>query len=127
MAEERKPLTAREMKDRISLRQADDIVVIRRETLHPGIGGQSCIPIVGVHTGFDWDQGKLFLEPEVPMAVAGAEFELEQRAAALGQELIGWLYVILNDAKIDDAGKVAALRWRLEKSTNKRRKPKSIA
>ena len=46
---------------------------LERLSLHvvvisPGsLGGTPCVPIINMHAGFDWDNGKVLLQPETPL------------------------------------------------------------
>lgn len=113
MAEEKKPITTAELHRMLQARvvnaRDDEELVIRRHTLGVNIGGTPCIPIVGLHHGFDWDAGKMFLEPAIPMTAAGPDFETERQSWRDMSETIGWIRNILA-SKSPDAEKLKAIK-----------------
>ncbi len=63
-------MTLKELKERIdaileSGNHADDIVCIPNNKV--GIGRTACTKVESVQTGFDWDDGNVFIYPENKM------------------------------------------------------------
>ena len=109
----KKTITVAELKRMLDARvinpRDDEELVIRRHLLSVSIGGTPCVPIVGLHHGFDWDAGKMFLEPAIPMTAAGPDFDAERKSHRDLSERLGWIMNILN-SKSPDAEKLKAIR-----------------
>lgn len=109
------PMTVADLRRRLgepSARLDESEVAVVRMTMAGGAGATPTVAIVGVHVGFDWDDGVLFLETEFPVAAAGAEFERERERTRKLSEAMGWiLYVIAGagtpEAKLVEIGKLA--------------------
>lgn len=70
-------------------------LVVRRHQLSGGIGAQPTFDVVGLHDGFDWDDGSLFLELNHPVQAAADEYERERKMQRELSETIGFLYLAL--------------------------------
>ena len=55
----------RELERYIKFGQADDAVLIK--TQDPSVGAQSSVGIAGTSSGFDWDDGHVFISPSHPL------------------------------------------------------------
>lgn len=117
----KKPITVSDLSAMLNARMIgrdDETLVIRRHVLGTSIGGTPCVPIVGVHHGFYWDAGKMFLETEIPMTAAGEDFEAERQSTRNVTETLGWIYNILR-SQSPDAEKLKNIQWQLDKSRKK--------
>lgn len=103
---EKEPLTVRELISRIEPKSAvcetiNDIVVVQVKRLGVSIGGQPCVPVISANNGFDWDAGKLILQPREPL-ISASGIENERKRMRDLTETIGWIYNILRSATPDD-------------------------
>jgi hypothetical protein len=62
-----------------------------------------------MYLGGDWNSGKMFVEPESPVALAGDEFEKERATVRELNQKLGWMYYVIN-GPLDDKEKVKALK-----------------
>lgn len=116
---ERQPMTVAEARRRLAPVGRDDgtdILAIGHKTLAGGIGSRPIIAVTGIHHGFDWDQGVVFLDTEVPVQAAGEEFERERRWARSMSEKLGWMHVTLGRGRVDDPAKALADIMRILRS-----------
>ena len=102
MGDDKKPITVGEFMKRCEQRgrpayrdYGETELVVRRHQLSGGMGGQPVFHVVGLYDGFDWDDGKLFLELDFPVQAADAEFERERSVSRELSETIGFLYLAL--------------------------------
>lgn len=105
---EKKPITVGEFVKR-TRNDFHHILVVRRHQLSASVGGQPVFNVVGVHTGFDWDQGKIFLELEHPVQAADDEFDRERAVSRELSETIGFLYLALPHKHATAAQKLDAV------------------
>lgn len=106
MSDDIKPMTAKELVARIESNSTvcealSDVVTIPVKRLGMSIGGQPCVPIMSAHRGFDWDAGKLILQPKEPL-ISAAGIEDERKRMRDLTETIGWIHNILRSATPDD-------------------------
>jgi len=99
------PMTVRELIARIEPKSTvsealNDVVTIPVKRLGMSIGGQPNVPIMSAHRGFDWDAGKLLLQPREPL-ISAAGIEDERKRMHDLTETIGWIYNILRSATPD--------------------------
>jgi hypothetical protein len=109
-----KPVTVGEFMHRCASRQAsgarnysDTELVVRRHLLSQSVGGAPVFHVVGMHDGFDWDAGKLFLQLDHDVQSAGAEFEREKRVQYEMSETLGFLYLALTHKHATAAQKLS--------------------
>ena len=74
--------------------QDDDKVVVVK-VKGSDIGGQDCVPVESISSGFDWDSGKLFIIPKEPLErvkkhshLTNFEYEFLVRAIQNGYKYI---------------------------------------
>jgi hypothetical protein len=95
-------------------RDGESSIVVARKTLSGSVGGLPTIPITGFSLGFDWNSGKVFAVPGVPIQAAGEAFEEERAAFRELSEKLGWVYFNLN-SNIPDTEKLKNIRKIIER------------
>lgn len=73
----------------------DDNIVVPVETLGASVGGHPFVSIKSVHSGIDWDMGRVFLTPAEPLVSAGESFRAQQESARETSEKLGWVLYVL--------------------------------
>lgn len=68
----------------------ENSVIIPIKKLFATVGGSPFVKLKCIYTGFDWDSGKIFLEPEEPLMLVSDYKEAPETIRKL-QEKIGWL------------------------------------
>lgn len=66
-------------------------LVIKYDSGKVAIGASPATFISGIHAGFDWDSGKVFITPDQPLGVVGEELAAVKEA---GDKLAGQVYRI---------------------------------
>lgn len=84
-----------EIPERAGRRAGETKLVVRRHALGGGIGATPIFNVVGLYNGFDWDDGKLFLDLDFPVHAAGDEFERERAMSREMSETLGFIYLAL--------------------------------
>lgn len=77
------------------------------------VGCTPVVPFIGIHAGFDWDQGKVLVSTPTRLANAGPDFQKLKEAVRGLQYKLGHIYVVLSgSSKSTDTEKVAkGLDW----------------
>ncbi len=92
------------------LRAPDAGVVIQIEPGHTTVGGTPCVPILRVHAGFDWDSGKVFLNPGQRLGIVGDELIALRERTNDTNETLAWIRMQLRDKRLTPEQKIAEVR-----------------
>lgn len=78
------------MYDLWTRRGQDDEIVIRIKLPYATIGGTPYVSVKGMYRGFDWDRGRMYIEPEQELTFHDKDFAGQMRD---WQEKCDWLKI----------------------------------
>ena len=90
-------------------------VVIPVKKLHVTIGGTPIVSVVSINAGFDWDNGKLFINPEKPVMLVEDYDKAPETIRELQKE-VGNLYYEISGYK----AQIASLKRKLKENENEK-------
>lgn len=68
----------------------DDEIVVRIKLPYATIGGTPYIPVKGMYCGFDWDRGRLYIEPQEELTFHDKDFASQMHDM---QQKCDWLRI----------------------------------
>jgi hypothetical protein len=96
-----------------SRRPEEHRLVVPYDPGHSTVGGHPCVPVVAIHFGFDWDNGKVFIQPEKNLGIVGPDLEALRAQTHEVHETMAWIMMALRNKRLDPASKVRAIRSHL--------------
>ncbi len=111
--------------DRLCVRDGDSEVRIPIQLVDSVmLGRYPSVEVTGIHAGFDWDSGTVFISPETKLTNAGDEFEKEKKRARETSETLGWVWYVVRGS-LSDAEKIKELKKMLKSSVEGKRSKKN--
>lgn len=90
---------------------ADAQVVIPVETGRVTVGARPSVTLTELRPGFDWDAGKVLLQPAQPLGIAGPELERLKEILKEATEALFWIERELRDFGATDTARIAKLKF----------------
>jgi hypothetical protein len=89
-------------------RHGENIVAIPYDKGFATVGGSPYTSIEHVSAGFDWNKGKTFLTPEIPLGVTGDDFKKIKDDLRNAQERLAYIRMALTTKSLSPESKVKA-------------------
>jgi hypothetical protein len=97
-------------------RERDSLeVVIPVKKLHATIGGTPNVSVISINSGFDWDNGKLFITPEKPVMLV-EDYDMASETIRKLQKEVGNLHYEISGFK----AQIATLKRKLKEIENEK-------
>lgn len=93
----------------------DDEIVIPIVTMAGSVGGRATVSLKGMYSGFDWERGKVFCEPETPVHLVGEHYQDEKKRSRDKGEALAFLWMTATNKSLTDAQKLKAFRSTLKR------------
>ncbi len=90
---------------RIAKQHGDNILVVGYDPGRITLGGSPYTPVTGLSIGFDWNHGKVFLQTEKKLGLAGDELEQLRNQINTAHESLYHVRRILDDKQLSDTQK----------------------
>lgn len=82
---------------------------IRYESGVPSLGSAPSVPITGIHAGFDWDHGKVFIQPAKPLGLAGPDLARLRNELSSATDRLYRIQRLLRDPALSDMQRLEAV------------------
>ena len=90
-------------------------MVIQIKQLGDAIGPHHAVPVVGLHNGFDWDSGRLFVVAERELRPVDEAFEAEKKRSRDRGEALAFLWMTMSNKDMDHKQKVRVAKQQLKR------------
>lgn len=107
-------MKAEDLKSQLNCDLKETKVVIPIQIMGDAVGGHPFVEVETISFGFDWDAGKLFIHPAMPVHLAGEKYDAEKQRYREMSDALGSLWLIMSSRSYDQKQKLAAVRRTLK-------------